>query len=102
MTLEIDRQAPAHLFAQSSPVLVRVLRSGHVESAHRGNIAVTDSHGRLVASAGDALVPVFWRSAAKLHQAIPLVLHRGMEQWQLTRPQLAIICGSHNGTPEQV
>jgi L-asparaginase II len=82
--------------------LAHVLRSGKLESVHRGSIAVADARGRLVAQAGDSEMPVFWRSAAKLHQAIPLAQAGGIEHWELSAAQVAVICGSHNGEPEQV
>ena len=88
--------------ALKTAVLAQVLRSGEVESVHRGSIAVCDARGRLLAHTGDPLVPVFWRSTAKLHQAIPLVMAGGISRWQLSEPQLAIMCASHNGEPAQV
>src|SRR4051794_27336883 len=84
------------------PVVASVSRSGKVESRHRGSISVVDTDGCRLAAVGDADEPVYWRSAAKLHQALPLVMAGGMERWGLSNRHLAIICGSHNGEPAQV
>jgi L-asparaginase II len=87
---------------KQSAVLVHVTRSGEVESVHRGCIVITDSTGRLLAHAGDPEMRVFWRSAAKLHQALPLLMCGGLERWKFSDAELAVICGSHNGEPAQV
>lgn len=82
--------------------LVGVSRSGVVESIHMGAVAVVTGAGERVAQVGEADVPVFWRSAAKLHQALALVHAGGVKRWQWSDAQLAIMCGSHNGEPAQV
>lgn len=81
--------------------LAAVTRSGVVESVHLGCIAVTDTTGPLFA-AGDSTLPVFWRSTAKLHQALALLAAGGADQYQLSEEELAIICASHNGEPRHV
>src|SRR4051812_5891177 len=93
--------SPVQLFASPEP-LAHVTRSGEVESLHRGSVAVADATGRLIAHAGDPGLPVFWRSAAKLHQALPLIAGGGLARWHFSGEQLAIMCGSHNGEPAQV
>lgn len=82
--------------------LATVSRSGHVESAHAGCIAACDTSGRVVAHAGDPNLPVFWRSTAKLHQALPLVLAGGVDRLDLSEEQVAVICSSHHGEARQV
>ena len=49
--------------------VVRVVRSGFVESVHLGDIAVCDARGRVVAGLGDPHRPVFARSSMKPLQA---------------------------------
>src|ERR1051326_5881235 len=58
-------------------VLARAYRGAHVESLHTGSIAVVDSHGRLLAFAGDPSLRTCLRSAAKPFQAIPLLQYGG-------------------------
>ena len=102
MTPQLDAPLRISESAFGTTPLAEILRSGAVESIHRGSIAVADASGRVLAHAGDPELPVFWRSAAKFHQAIPLVTAGGVAHWQLTDAELAIMCGSHNGEPEQV
>lgn len=82
--------------------LATIWRSGQMESLHTGCIAIVDTDGQLVASAGDPNTPVFWRSTAKLHQALPLVIAGGVSRLDLTEEQFAVICSSHHGDARQV
>ena len=79
--------------------LVRVVRSGLVESIHVGHVAVCDVDGRLIASAGDAARPVFARSCMKPLQASVSLSAIGEA---LPERELAIMCASHNGEPVHV
>src|SRR5882762_3420611 len=77
-------------------------RGSVVESRHAVHVAVVDSNGRLVASAGDPDYRTFWRSAAKPFQAMPLVQDGVVERFGLTREDLALACASHSSEPAQV
>jgi L-asparaginase II len=78
-------------------ILTKVYRGAHVESVHRGSIAVVDSNGRLIAFAGDPNQRTCLRSAAKPFQAIPLLEYGGVEEFELTDEEIALTCGSHGG-----
>ena len=80
-----------------NPVLVVLRRGGHVESAHRGAVAVVDADGAVVASIGDTLQPIFPRSAVKALQALPLVASGAADRLALTDEELALACASHGG-----
>ena len=80
--------------------LVETTRGGIAESIHYGAIAVCDPAGRLVASVGDADAVVFLRSSSKPFQVLPLVEGGGMERFELTGRELAVMCASHTGTDE--
>ena len=82
--------------------LVEVTRGAIVESIHYGSLAVCDSLGNLVASAGDPDAVVFLRSSSKPFQVLPLVENGGMERFGLTERELAVMCASHHGTDEHV
>jgi L-asparaginase II len=86
----------------ANPILVEVLRGDHVESAHRGALAVVDGDGKLVASLGDVERPVFPRSAVKLLQALPLIESGAADRLALSDEELALACASHRGEPEHV
>lgn len=83
----------------SNPVLVEVLRGDHVESAHRGAVAVCDSQGRLMIEIGDVSRAVFPRSAVKAIQALPLVESGAADAYGFGDMELALACASHSGEP---
>jgi L-asparaginase II len=84
-----------------NPVLAAVLRSGRVESWHRGAIAVVHD-GDVVVAIGDVQRPVFARSATKPFQALPF-LERGLhERLALPPEELVVMCASHDGAPLHV
>ena len=84
--------------ANRSDPLAHVLRAGHVESLHRGHVAVVDAEGRLLASAGEPRLLVFPRSAFKPFQSFPLVASGAFARSGLGDDALALISGSHGGT----
>ncbi|TLW93192.1 asparaginase [Saccharomonospora piscinae] len=79
--------------ATSNPVLVEVVRSGFVESVHRGSIVVTAPDGTVRTAIGDVDTPVFPRSANKPFQALGM-LNAGLE---LGDADLALAAASHTG-----
>lgn len=86
----------------NNPVLVEVLRGGHVESRHSGAVAIVDADGTLIHGLGDIERPIFPRSAVKVLQALPLVESGAAERFDLTDAELSIACASHSGEPEHV
>lgn len=87
---------------KAPPVLARVYRGSHVESVHRGCLAVIDEKGRLLEGCGDPDLPVYARSAAKPFQAMPLLLAGGEKQFDLGDAEIALMCASHGGEPRHV
>lgn len=85
-----------------SAPLAKVYRGDHLESIHRGSIAVVDSLGRLLAFAGDPAFVTCLRSAAKPFQALPLLEYGGDEEFDLTGEEIAITSASHGGEPVHV
>ena len=83
-------------------MFVENYRGSVLESRHTVHVAVVDSAGRLVASAGTPDLVTFWRSAAKPFQAQPLVADGVVERFRLTREDLALACASHSSEPAQV
>ena len=82
--------------------LAQVYRGAYLESVHRGSIAVVDSHGTLLAFAGDPALRTCLRSAAKPFQAIPLLEYGGLEEFDLSAEEIALTCASHGGEPHHV
>ncbi|MEU3627739.1 asparaginase [Amycolatopsis coloradensis] len=77
----------------TNPVLVEVVRSGFVESTHRGALVITAPDGSVRFSAGDVERPVYPRSSNKPLQAVGM-LRAGLT---IGDEDLALGCGSHNG-----
>jgi L-asparaginase II len=80
------------------PVLVEVVRSGMVESRHRGSVVGLASDGSIELALGDPARPVYGRSANKPMQATAMV-ELGL---RLQPELLALVCASHNGEPAHV
>ncbi|MFZ2514527.1 MAG: asparaginase [Candidatus Lutibacillus vidarii] len=74
-------------------VVAHVLRSGTVESVHRGSVVVTGPDGEVEWSLGGADGYVFPRSSLKPVQAVAMV-ENGLS---LSPELLALVCASHSG-----
>ena len=86
--------------APAPPVLVELTRGGIVEAIHRGDVAVVDPAGSLLAFVGDPRRKVtYWRSSAKPFQAMPLVYTGAAERFGLDAADLALCSASHQGEP---
>jgi L-asparaginase II len=95
--------APLSLGPMHSPELrVEATRGDLVESVHPVAVAVVDAAGRLRAAAGDPTLEMWWRSAAKPFQSLPLVLDRVAERFGLEDQELALACGSNSSEPGHV
>lgn len=75
------------------PVLVEVVRGGHVESVHRGSVVLLEQGGAI--QLGDVDAAVFPRSSLKPLQAVAM-LENGFAG---RGPSLAIAVASHDGEP---
>jgi L-asparaginase II len=74
--------------------LAEVVRSGFLESVHRGSVVVLDESGGVRAAAGDVDSPVFPRSSNKPLQTIGM-LRSGL---RLADPaDIALVSASHHG-----
>jgi L-asparaginase II len=92
--------APAlrpQLSAKAPPVLVAQIRGGVVESRHRGSVVEVDVDGTVRRSLGDPDVIVNLRSAVKPFGLVALVEAGGIEAFDLSPAELAIMAGSHSG-----
>ncbi|ASR38602.1 asparaginase [Prauserella marina] len=75
------------------PILVEVVRSGFVESAHHGAVVVVGSEGEVRSAIGDVERPRFPRSANKPMQAAGMLA----EGLAADEGDLSLTCASHNG-----
>ncbi|MFO0981124.1 MAG: asparaginase [Planctomycetota bacterium] len=84
-----------------NPVLVVHRRGGDFEVCHRGAFAVLRGD-RVVRSAGEHERSYFARSATKPFQALPLLVHGGLERFALTPAEIAVATSSHGGEPMHI
>ena len=77
-----------------NPVLVEVVRSGFLESVHRGSSVVLDADGSVVSAVGAVDRPVLPRSSNKPVQATALLAAGWTPR---SGEELAIGAGSHSG-----
>ena len=89
--------APARRLRLVPPVLVRQLRDGFEESAHRGDIVQVDAAGRVIRALGDPNRPVLLRSAGHPFGVLALIEAGGIDAFNLEPAEIAIMAGSHSG-----
>ncbi len=77
-------------------------RNKVIESIHQVSLAIVDSEGRLLYTAGDPNFVTFLRSSAKPFQAVPVVESGAAEAFGFSQKEIAIISGSHNGERKHV
>jgi L-asparaginase II len=78
-------------------VLVRQLRNGVEESAHRGDIVEADAAGRMRHVIGDPDHLVNLRSAVKPFGILGLLQAGGEKEFELEEPEIAVMAASHSG-----
>jgi L-asparaginase II len=77
--------------------LVCQVRGGVVESRHRGSIVEVGIDGTVRRVLGDPDTLVNLRSAVKPFGLVALLLAGGVDEFDLSDPELAIMAGSHSG-----
>ncbi len=85
-----------------NPILVEIYRNNVLESFHRGVVCVVNNIGEIIFSLGDVQQVTYPRSAMKLLQVIPLIAGGGIEKFNFTLEEIAVMCGSHNAEPEHL
>jgi L-asparaginase II len=80
------------------PVVAEVVRSGFVESRHRGSVVAVGPDGSVLWRIGVVDEPVFPRSSNKPFQATAM----SRSGLHLRGRLLALVCGSHSGEPEHI
>jgi len=82
---------------RTPPVLVRQVRGGVVEARHRGSIVEVGVDGAVRRALGDPDTLVNLRSAVKPFGLVALIEAGGVEAFDLSNAELAIMAGSHSG-----
>lgn len=82
---------------RTPPILVRQTRGDLVESCHRGSIVEVGIDGTVLRVLGDPETLVNLRSSVKPFGLVALVEAGGVEEFDLSDAELAIMAGSHSG-----
>lgn len=82
--------------------LIEVYRGSVVESIIYGAITVVNPSGDVLFRVGDPEIVTYPRSTNKPLQVLPYVEAGGVEKFNLTERELALLCASHSGTDEHV
>ncbi len=77
--------------------LVHVYRGNQIESIHRGDIVAIDQNKEIIFEYGNMYKRTFWRSSAKPFQIIPFIEAGGLEMYNITQEELALMTASHGG-----
>lgn len=87
---------------RTPPILVTQMRGGVAESRHRGSIVEVSIDGTVQRVLGDPETLVNLRSAVKPFGLVALVEAGGVEEFNLSDAELAIMAGSHSGEDQHV
>ncbi len=82
--------------------LVKEYRGDLLDLTHYGYLVVVDEHSNVVYQAGDPEALVYYRSASKPIQALPVIKHRLDKEYGLTQEETVLFAGSHAGEPEHL
>jgi L-asparaginase II len=82
--------------------LIETYRGNTLENVHFGAVAVCDTQGHVLASAGDPHWTTFTRSTLKALQALSFMQAGGPRALGFTPQNLALMCASHSGEPMHV
>lgn len=77
--------------------LVALTRINRVESIHEGFICVADSLDKAVWSIGDPNTKLYLRSSGKPFIIVALVNSGALEKFNISLPELSLMCSSHAG-----
>lgn len=79
------------------PVIAEQYRGNQVENTHQGIIAVMNDQKEVIYEKGDSNQAVFYRSAMKPIQAIPVFSTSVIEKYGLTKREAALFTASQRG-----
>ncbi len=82
--------------------LVVEYRGELIDLTHNGYAVIVDENSNVVFSVGNPDAMVFYRSASKPIQALPVIAHELDVQYGLTEEETVIFAGSHMAEPRQV
>ena len=91
------RTAATRPARKPAPILVRQMRGGVEESVHRGDVVEVDVDGALIRGLGDPDRVANLRSCVKPFGVATLIEAGGIDAFDLTPDELALMASSHSG-----
>ena len=82
---------------RDTAILTEEYRGDILDLIHEGYICVVDENGEVIKSAGDPEAIVFYRSASKPIQALPVIAHDLDLKYGINDEESVIFSGSHAG-----
>ena len=80
-----------------SEVLINEYRGDIIENSRRGFICVVDENKKIVFSVGNTDTFIYYRSASKPIQLLPVIKRNLDKKYNFTEPQTVVLASSHNG-----
>ncbi|MBO1911457.1 asparaginase, partial [Microvirga sp. 3-52] len=77
--------------------IVEEYRGGHLENSHQGIICVVNDRKEVIYEKGNIESHVYYRSAMKLIQAIPIFSTNIIDKYKLTQQEAALFTASQRG-----
>ncbi len=90
------------MYINDCAVLTEEYRGSIADLIHEGYICVVDETGKVIKSAGNPDAIVYYRSASKPFQALPVIARDLDKKYGLTDEETVIFAGSHLGEPFHV
>ncbi len=90
------------MFHNHCAVLTEEYRGDLLDLIHEGYVCVVDEKGNVIRHAGDPETMVYYRSASKPFQALPIIAMGLDKKYGLTDEETVIFSGSHLGEPFHV
>ena len=84
-------------YIRDTEILTEEYRNNLLDLIHEGYIAVVNEKGEVIYSAGNLEAMVYYRSASKPVQALPVIAHNLDKKYSLTDEESVIFSGSHAG-----
>lgn len=82
------------------PVIVEEFRGSRVENVHQGLVCIVNGEKEVIYAKGDVQTPVFYRSAMKPIQAIPIFKTNIIDKYHLSTEEAALFTASQRGEIE--
>lgn len=85
------------MYQNDCAVLTEEYRGNVLDLIHEGYICVVDEHSNVIRHAGNPDAVVYYRSASKPFQALPVIARRLDEKYGITEEESVLFSGSHLG-----